>query len=73
MRSIRNFLPPVYGLLILVGFLISAKVGVIVAVVGALIFSIAFTALSRQAAQEDGLDRNRAERRERRAARRRGA
>jgi hypothetical protein len=34
MHRIRNSIPPIYGILILAGFLVSAKVGVIVIIVG---------------------------------------
>ena len=46
-HRIRNLLPPLYALLILVGFLISSDVGVIVLIVGAVVSGLLWTALSR--------------------------
>jgi hypothetical protein len=42
----RNLLPPLYALLVVVGFLIDAKVGVGVAVVGAIVLGLLWTMLA---------------------------
>lgn len=43
----RNLIPPIYGLLILAGFLISATVGIIVLIVGGPITGLLWSRLSR--------------------------
>jgi hypothetical protein len=43
-RTVRNITPAIYAALILVGFLINAKVGIGVCVVGAVLTSMVYTA-----------------------------
>jgi hypothetical protein len=45
-HRIRNLIPPVYALLILGGFLISAAVGTVVVIVGALLSGLMWSTLS---------------------------
>jgi hypothetical protein len=45
-RGLRNALPPLYGLLVLVEFLISAAVGLVVLIAGAVVMGVLWSALS---------------------------
>jgi hypothetical protein len=45
-RRIRIVFPALYGLLVAVGFIVSAPLGVIVAVAGAMIVALLWTTLS---------------------------
>jgi hypothetical protein len=42
-RNLRNAIPAVYGVLILVGFLINITVGISVIIVGAILTSVVYT------------------------------
>jgi hypothetical protein len=66
-HRIRNLLPPLYAILILIGFLIDSTVGVVVAVGGALLFGLFWSALS---GGPPGRGRDRSARAARRAGRR---
>lgn len=43
---VRNVIPPIYGVLVLAGFLISATVGVVVLIVGAMLSGLLWSTLS---------------------------
>jgi membrane associated rhomboid family serine protease len=45
-HRMRNMVPPVFGILVLLGFVISATVGVFVAVFGGLLVGVLWAALS---------------------------
>jgi hypothetical protein len=45
-HRIRNIIPPVYGVLVIVGFLISATVGLIVLLGGAMLSGLLWSTLS---------------------------
>jgi uncharacterized integral membrane protein len=66
---IRNVIPPVYALLIVGGFLISASVGLIVLIVGAMLTGVLWSMLSGGDRTSGGRDRS--DRATARAARRR--
>jgi hypothetical protein len=42
-RNLRNATPPVYAVLILVGFLINTTVGIAVVIVGGILSSVVYT------------------------------
>jgi uncharacterized membrane protein YdjX (TVP38/TMEM64 family) len=67
---LRNALPLVYAVLILIGFLIGPVVGIVVVIGGAMAMGTLWSALCRRAAQQGGTARDRGARAERRAARR---
>jgi hypothetical protein len=46
-RQMRNLIPPIYGLLIVVGFVIATGMGIFVIVVGGVFSAVLWTALSR--------------------------
>lgn len=45
-RRLRNAVPPFYALLVVLGFLISPKVGAVVAIVGAMLMGVLWVFLS---------------------------
>jgi|tagenome__1003787_1003787.scaffolds.fasta_scaffold19261963_2 hypothetical protein len=45
-HRIRNLIPPIYALLILIGFIISATVGVVVVIAGGVLSGILWSRLS---------------------------
>ncbi len=46
-RQMRNLIPPAYGLLIIVGFIIATGIGIFVIIVGGVFSAVLWTALSR--------------------------
>lgn len=69
-HSVRNAIPPVYALLIVAGFVISATVGVVVLIVGGMLSGVLWSRLSGGGAAAAGGTRDRSERAARRASRR---
>lgn len=65
-HRIRNLIPPVYGVLVLAGFLISATVGIIVVIVGGSLSGLLWANLSRGGDTAAGRRGDRAARRTRR-------
>jgi hypothetical protein len=66
-HRIRNAMPPLYAILIMLGFLISSTVGLVVVIVGALLFGLFWSVLSGGA---PGGGRDRSARAARRSGRR---
>jgi hypothetical protein len=69
MHGLRNLIPPLYGVLVVVGFIVSATVGVVVLIAGGMLSGLLWSALSGQSAS-GGRNRDRSARAERRADRR---
>jgi hypothetical protein len=68
-HRIRNVIPPIYGLLVIVGFIVSTTAGVVVLAAGGAISGLLWSALSGGPGSGDR-NRDRSARTERRASRR---
>ena len=67
-HRLRNLIPPLYGVLILVGFIVSTTVGLVVLIAGGAISGLLWSALS-GGSGSGGRNRDRSARAERRADR----
>lgn len=68
-HALRNAVPPLYGVLVLAGFLVGATVGLVVLVAGGMLSGLLWSMLSGPTAG-GGHDRDRSARAQRRAGRR---